>query len=68
MKVGSTSMEEMWGTGFAGRSPPLERERHDGSYGTAFYLKNPTPPGAAQEVPVTSEPRNRKSKDIETVS
>ena len=32
------------------------REREtDGLYGTAFDLKNPTPPGAAQEVPVTSE-------------
>ena len=50
-------------------------------YGTAFYLKNPTPPGAAQEVPVTSELErylrekvgfieytNRESKEIETVS
>ena len=28
VKVGSTSMEEMWGTGFAGSSPPfLGRER-----------------------------------------
>ena len=38
-------LEKRW---FYSKYRDATQERDDGLYGTVFYLKNPTPPGAAQ--------------------